>query len=296
MAEEGKKPVDKDDLVVTKDDQLEFEPVKKAEKKSGSGAKLFFGLVIVTAVAGGAAWYLFGDKLTPEARQDEVPFIRADMAPIKVRPKNPGGMDIPDQDKLVYDRFGGKEEMPRVERLLPPPEKLQEPPKLEEKAEGVMTTDPKVMETAEGATPDGVQKVEETAKTPEPPKVEEKPKDLGESVKEALKEEQAKAEVPKVEAPKAPPALPKVGDGSYAIQLAAVRSEDKARSEWSRLQKANKDLLGDLTLKVVKADLGAKGIFYRIRAVPLATEAEARALCKKLAERKVGCLMVRGDQ
>jgi len=87
---------------------------------------------------------------------------------------------------------------------------------------------------------------------------------------------------------------PAVGSTSYRVQLAAARSAEAARGEWDRLRRKNLDLLGDLGLTVTKVDLGAaKGIFYRLRVGPLAGEKEARALCKALAARKVGCLVVR---
>ena len=81
---------------------------------------------------------------------------------------------------------------------------------------------------------------------------------------------------------------------AYRVQLAAVRLLERAQGEWDRLRSKNTDLLGKLALSVVKADLGPKkGVFYRLRAGPLADEAAARGLCAKLASRKVGCLIVR---
>ena len=81
---------------------------------------------------------------------------------------------------------------------------------------------------------------------------------------------------------------------AYKVQVAAVRSLERAQGEWERLRRKNSALLGNLTLSVTKADLGPKkGVFYRLRAGPLADEAAARALCAKLAEHKMGCLVVR---
>ena len=79
--------------------------------------------------------------------------------------------------------------------------------------------------------------------------------------------------------------------------MAAVRSLESlkwAQGKWQRLRSKNLDLLGKLTLSVTKADLGPKkGVFYRLRAGPVADEAAARALCAKLARHKMGCLVVR---
>ena len=78
------------------------------------------------------------------------------------------------------------------------------------------------------------------------------------------------------------------------MQLAAARSPQGARSEWERLRKNHLDLLGYLELKVTKADLGArKGVYYRLRAGPLADEKAARQLCKQLTKRQGGCLIIK---
>ncbi len=94
-------------------------------------------------------------------------------------------------------------------------------------------------------------------------------------------------------APKTPATEAKTAP-AYKVQVAAVRSLARVQGEWERLRRKNSDLLGNLTLSVAKASLGPeKGVFYRLRAGPVADEAAARALCAKLAKRKVGCLVVR---
>ena len=47
----------------------------------------------------------------------DIPLIRADTRPMRVKPENPGGMQIPDRDMLIYGQ-----QRPQVEHLLPPPE------------------------------------------------------------------------------------------------------------------------------------------------------------------------------
>jgi hypothetical protein len=95
-----------------------------------------------------------------------------------------------------------------------------------------------------------------------------------------------------------PPASPAPTPGGasgepYRVQLAAVRSRDRAEKEWNRIKTKNDDVLGKLSLSVMRADLGARGVYFRLRAGPLASETEARAVCDKLSARKVPCLVVR---
>ena len=78
----------------------------------------------------------------------------------------------------------------------------------------------------------------------------------------------------------------------YQIQLAAVRTAASAEKEWLRLRTKNKNFLGKLKLNVVRADLGNQGVFFRLRAGPIANRASAKALCQALARKKVGCLVI----
>ncbi len=90
-------------------------------------------------------------------------------------------------------------------------------------------------------------------------------------------------------------ALPTNVNGKFLIQLAAVRSIERATTEWSRLRRKHPNLLKGLSLAVTKADLGpGKGTFYRLRAGPIAKESIAKLLCARLSQHKTGCLVVRG--
>ncbi|MCE2510586.1 MAG: SPOR domain-containing protein [Alphaproteobacteria bacterium] len=104
---------------------------------------------------------------------------------------------------------------------------------------------------------------------------------------------------PQAEAPAPPPppvetaARPPAGGEGVRIQIAAMRSEAQAKAQWVQLQKAHDDLLSGLALHVERADLGAKGVFFRVQAGPLSDAGAAAALCEKLKQRKLGCLVVR---
>ncbi len=79
----------------------------------------------------------------------------------------------------------------------------------------------------------------------------------------------------------------------YFVQLASVRSDGGARQEWARMQRAHPDLLGDLELSVQSADLGERGIFFRIRTGPFPNRATAQDMCGQIEAAKLGCLVVR---
>ncbi len=86
---------------------------------------------------------------------------------------------------------------------------------------------------------------------------------------------------------------PALAAGDYFVQLASVKSDDSARKEWSRLQKAHAELLADLVLDVQRADLGDRGIFYRIRTGPFPNRATAQDMCAQIKAAKLDCLVTR---
>jgi cell division septation protein DedD len=81
--------------------------------------------------------------------------------------------------------------------------------------------------------------------------------------------------------------------GSYRIQLVALQSQDAATAAWTAMQKKYPDLLGNLSATIMKIDLGAQGVFYRVQGGPLPDRQAAEKLCGKLDQRGQACLVVR---
>ena len=262
--------------------ELEFEPLPRTEPGKRRGLWLIAVAGVLAAGAGGG--WIAMEAWGPGDGEPEIPLIRASAGPVKVRPESPGGMDIPNRDKLVYDRMQGNEEIPLVERLLPEAEQPLPPPTKPEAAK---------LQPA----PDAAPAPEEAAAAPEA-EPEAKPEPRPEPPPAAPSPVPTLAEVLAATPPPAPPPpaeikKPETKKAGYKVQLAAIRSPQMAQQEWKRLRSKNTDLLGRLELSVSRADLGpSKGIFFRLRAGPLPDETAARALCAKLAQRKVGCLVV----
>ncbi len=84
---------------------------------------------------------------------------------------------------------------------------------------------------------------------------------------------------------------PIVTSGNYRVQLGAVRSNDLAKSEWTRIKSKLPNLLSALSLNVEAADLGEKGTYYRIQAGSLSKE-KATEICAQIkAQNIAGCLV-----
>jgi len=282
---------DYDENVPDASELLDFELIAKSRPDKGHGLWLWVVLVLVLAGGGWAGWmYVQGQDAEDMASTASVPMILAPKFELKEKPADPGGMKVPDRDKLVYDRMVGDQDTGgagQVERLLPPPETPIEPPKampkpLEPVAQLAPKTEP--VPAPPPAAPPAVKAQPEPQPAPAPAQkpVEAKPAP-------------APAPAPVASAPPTPSsakATGKAGQG-YLIQLSAVRNEANAKGEWTRLVKKHADVLGGLELVIQRADLGAKGVFYRVRGGWFANRGEAKAICDELAKRNVGCLLAK---
>lgn len=78
--------------------------------------------------AGIVGWFVLSPQYAADT-PDEIPVIRRPKDAIKIQPENPGGMEILNQDKTVYNIIDkkGVGDTPAVETILPPPEEPQLP-------------------------------------------------------------------------------------------------------------------------------------------------------------------------
>jgi cell division septation protein DedD len=79
--------------------------------------------------------------------------------------------------------------------------------------------------------------------------------------------------------------------GGIRIQLAAHRDAAAAEAAWKKLQHGHGDVLGPLVLNLERADLGDKGVFYRLQAGPFTDRVAASAACEQLKARNLGCIV-----
>jgi SPOR domain len=214
-----------------------------------------FVVLLVIGVFVGGLWFAYqqglrhGGAISGAA---DVPLIRADERPTRVKPENPGGMVVPDRDRLIYTQ-----KRTAVEHLLPPPEKPMARP-------GAPLA----------AAPTGA---------PQPPA------GLAAGSVSPAQPAQVAGKPPQATTP-AGKAATAQKSGGLRIQLGSVRSEEAARQEWDRIRRANPDLLASVTATPSRADLGDKGVFYRLLTAPIA---DADRLCGELKRRNVGCVVAR---
>jgi hypothetical protein len=79
-------------------------------------------VVAAAGAFGGVIWFAYHNG-RDSSTGGQPPLVRAETGPVKVKPDQPGGQEIPFQDSTVYDRLGqGGGQKPAVEKILPPPE------------------------------------------------------------------------------------------------------------------------------------------------------------------------------
>jgi hypothetical protein len=240
-----------------------------ADPREDEARPRFRGLVatlvalVVIGVFAGSLWFAYqqglkrGGVITGAA---DIPLILADERSTKVRPEKPGGMEVPDRDKLIYTQ-----KRAAVEHLLPPPEKPMPRPTAPSAAAPSASPHPLPAPAAAGAA--------NPAPQAQPQQPAGKPP--------------AKAE-PAATAAAQPATAQKAG--GTRIQLASVRSEEAARQEWDRIRRANPDVLGSVSATPIRADLGEKGVYYRLQTAPIA---DAERVCGELKRRNIGCIIAR---
>ena len=79
--------------------------------------------------------------------------------------------------------------------------------------------------------------------------------------------------------------------GGYSVQLTSQRSEAEAKSAYQALRAKFPDQLGGREPIVRRADLGAKGVYYRALVGPFASMEEAAGVCSSLKAAGGKCLV-----
>ena len=87
------------------------------------------------------------------------------------------------------------------------------------------------------------------------------------------------------------PVAPAATGGGYAVQVSSQRSEAEAQSSFRDLQAKYPDVLGGRTPIIRRADLGAKGIYFRAMVGPFTSADQATELCTNLKASGGSCLI-----
>lgn len=273
----------------------------------------FIGTLAGIILAGVVSWVLFLPRFT-DNNPAEIPVIRRPITPVKIQPNEPGGMEILNQDKSVYNLVEKKEIAPeKIESILPEPEAPKMPTIVPEPEKPVAA---KVKEPEPAAAEEPKTTAAKTDILPIKPldehieptsstsgkkiAIPEKLPEIKVEVKKAepqtvVKTEPAKPEVkaePKSEVKTAPRPEPQknIATGIWQVQLMASSSQKAAEDSWKN-SVAKYSALKNLPHEVDASRNDVGVMLYRLRAGAFADKAGAEKVCNEIKQAGGSCLV-----
>lgn len=250
---------------------------------------LLMGVVMLGALAS-VVWIAYKQGIRNGQEANGAPYVTADPEPLKIENKVAdaagGGEDLE-----VYDKVEGRDSEP-VEVIAKGPEE----PVARSSEDPIGAIASGATEPADDAVADRIAelaKADEAANgaaAPAPAAPTAKP-----SPPPAAKPEPRPATptTPAAATGSAAPTANAAGalTGTHLVQIGAFKSADEANGQWSRLQGKLGGFLDGKSNDVERADLGSKGVYYRLRIGPFASASEAKTYCAGLKERGTDCLI-----
>lgn len=202
-------------------------------------------------------------------------------------------------DAMVTGSLGNTANGPRLEKsagtlpraVLPPAHLLSDDARSPVKSASASPSIARssVSNTAQLAPASGLASPELAKASPEPAA---KPVKLASASPTVLSDAQPTS--PVVDKTPAAKAVAAAVPAGWTIQLSSATSENGAWGTWKKL-KAKHDLLKDREANVVRADLGSKGIYYRLRLAGFDSSKDANDTCGSLKKRGLSCFVAKAD-
>lgn len=205
--------------------------------------------LIVAGVLGGTLVIGFLASGLMHRGSGSVPVVQADSRPIRVKPDNPGGLQVDSANNEIFS--GGSDT--DGSKLAPAPE----------------TPDPKAMRAV-----------------PPPETAPATVAQVAPAVPKAATPLRPVAESPAAKpAPVVTTAKPAKG---AVVQLAALTSEDAAKAEWHQLEKRMPQLLGGHQPSFSRTERNGR-TYWRLRTTGFADGAQARTFCEQVRTKGGAC-------
>jgi len=278
----------------------------ETEMENGSGRRI----VVRRAIAGAAVmvvaafaviiWYVYDEGINKGATLAP-PLIKAPEGANKIKPSEPGGMRVPDQDKRVYETMEKAPDKQESEFLLPPSEAPKSEPEVAredgaaklriEGSDGPKMPAKPMARISEAPLSDAA--IGSASAVKAAPVAGAKT-DVAPAAEPSAETQTAAVRVPKPVTP--PVTAPSATTGDYVVQLGSYRSREAAERGWDKISTKNAGQLKGLGHRVIEVDLGQdKGIFFRLQAISavFANRVAPQMICDQLKARKQGCLVVK---
>ncbi len=248
-------------------------------------------ILLAIGIAGAGFWVSIGTKTT-----SELPVLKADNNPFKVKPENPGGKNIPHQDSLVLEILEGLSENDNQSEKLRLPDAAPELPPVAIEAEGIILEQKEPVDKPFNAALDNdVKTVSREILDDTGPLSLSDNKNINltsiindNNTRQVV---ESKSNYPKKEVIKKSD-LPKILDKNltHRVQLAAFSKQEKAKQQAAILMEKHKKRLNSISLEVTKIDTGSSGIYWRVITQEL-NETLAISTCDLLKSAGQDCIV-----
>ena len=256
-------------------------PPLKSEKSRSVGLKIsifigIFGLVSIS----GLVWFALNQGDLIGERQD-LPLVKAENSPIRVKPDNPGGLEVPNRDRLILKNLETAN-----------PSKLGVPEKLIPRAESPIFTNNKeaslgVPDNEKISKDKGVEQKQEKIKASKLKRKSSELKKL-EGYNKEQDEKRHKNKPLTIETKQK--VISKAA--THRVQLASLAKQKAADKFWKQMKKKHPTLFGEMLGRTVKIKLKSKGTFYRVQGDAISRNT-AEKICKIMKTKKQACLVVK---
>ncbi|HLZ78162.1 MAG TPA: SPOR domain-containing protein [Sphingomonas sp.] len=260
-----------------------LEPVEEERRDEGvSAARLIAGLVVALVALGlviGGVYWLKQRAGGPGTAAGDPTLIAAQPGAYKVKPTEPGGMDVKGQGDSSYATSEGADPNAKIDLSAVPEAPIGKDGK---PVAAAPTPAPAAQPAPAKPTP-----VVKATPAPAPAPVVAKPTPVAaKPAPVAVKPAPAKVEAPKAEQSK-PEASTAPASGGTQVQLGAFSSEAKANEAWKSLS-GRFGYLAALSKSVVPVTSNGKTI-YRLRA---SAGGQAASICSKLKVAGEACVVI----
>ncbi len=280
--------------------------LEERKNEANNSRSLFVGALAGLIMAGVVGWFVLAPRYQNNNPED-VPIIARPQGPVKIQPAEPGDVEFAAQERTVYDiieKRPAEEENDKIVTSAEEPnakgiEQLVEKAAAQAMEDSKKETLAKAEANVEKAKTDVAEE-----KTKLEAKAEEAQKEVKLEVAEVaqeVKEEKVNTESVKEElsekkveekAKLADTSATTIKKGNWQVQLMSSPNKSAVEKSWATTQKKYSVLQG-LPYEIEKADLGAKGVYYRLKVGSFANKGDADNLCAQLKKSGGSCFVAK---
>ena len=299
-------------------DRMNMDPLRdEIENKKSAGHTLTVVLAVITGIVISSliGWYVIGNMMVSRTGTvnslSDIPTIRRVSSQVKIKPADEGGMKIANQEKKVYDLIGKTAPAKETKEKVVSDKTTVVAPAEEEYIDsdpaygvgtgaddetGAVVATAVSAAVAEKSVPDAkTEKAEVKTPAETKPAVKQPtnilPKNQPtekkvETVKTAVVEKKAATDEKKDEKAAANVSKPAaatakaVSSEVFKVQVTSAKDEKQVKTVLNNLLKKFPETK-NMPSEIQKADLGKKGVYYRLKIGAFKTREEASALCAK---------------